>query len=173
MGRFHPLRQTHDLLSQSGWNEAALHDLILSELAPHTAGDHANVRMNGPPVMLKPQAALFLALAIHELATNASKYGALSAPYGRVDVTWAIAGERPSRLELTWSEHDGPQVEQLSQRGFGTELIERGVRFELQGDAKLEVVDGGLSCKIVIPANSRYLTFVSKADIPSLKEAAS
>jgi two-component system, chemotaxis family, CheB/CheR fusion protein len=77
IGRFHALGQTHDLLSQSGWNEAALYDLILSELAPHSVGDHTNIRVNGPPVMLKPQAALFLALAIHELATNASKYGAV------------------------------------------------------------------------------------------------
>jgi two-component sensor histidine kinase len=147
--------------------------LILSELAPHTAGDHSNIRVNGPPVMLKPQAALFLALAIHELATNASKYGALSAAHGRVDVAWAIAGERPSRLELTWSEQNGPKVEQLFKRGFGTELIERGIRFELQGEAKLEILDGGLSCKIIIPANPRYLTFGSPPDIPSLEEAAS
>jgi two-component system, chemotaxis family, CheB/CheR fusion protein len=98
---------------------------------------------------------------------------ALSAADGRVDIAWAIAGERPSRLELTWSEQNGPKVDQLPQGGFGTELIERGIRFKLQGEAKLEVVDGGLSCKIIIPATPRYLTFGSKADMPSLKEAAS
>jgi two-component system CheB/CheR fusion protein len=97
IGRFHALAHTHDLLSQGGWTEAGLREVILSELAPHVTGDGA-ITVNGPVVMLKPQAALFLALVIHELATNAAKYGALSTPEGRVEVAWTIAGDRPSRL---------------------------------------------------------------------------
>src|SRR5262249_52948154 len=116
---------------------------------------------NGPQVMLKPQAALLLALVFHELATNAAKYGALSAPQGRVEVAWTIAGDRPSRLELTWAERGGPKIDGFPTRGFGTELIERGIRFELQGEAKLEAADGGLQCRIVIPANSQNITFGS------------
>jgi two-component system, chemotaxis family, CheB/CheR fusion protein len=173
LGRFHALGHTHDLLSNAGWTEAGLRDVILTELCPHTTGDHANVTLNGPPVMLKPQAALFLALIIHELATNAAKYGAWSTPEGRVEIAWTIAGDRPSRLELTWLERGGPKIDGLPRRGFGTELIERGVRFELQGEAQLGVVDGGLHCRIVIPANPQHITFGSPPDQPTIEEAAS
>ena len=173
LGRFHALGHTHDLLSEAGWTEAGLRDVILTELAPHTAGDSANVTVNGPPVMLKPQPALLLALVFHELATNAAKYGALSAGGGRVEVAWAITGGGPTRLELTWAEEGGPKVDALPKRGFGTELIERGIRFELQGEAKIGAVDGGLYCRIVIPANPQYITFGTPPDRPLREEAAS
>ena len=158
IGRFLALGHTHDLLSKAGWTEAGLRDVILTELSPHRAADGDNVALNGPPVMLKPQAALFLALVIHELTTNAAKHGALSVPDGRIEVAWTIAGDRPTRLELTWSEEGGPKVDGSPKRGFGTELIERGIRFELEGEAKLDVVDGGLHCRISIPANPQHFT---------------
>ena len=161
IGRFLALGHTHDLLSKAGWTEAGLRDVILTELSPHRAADGDNVALNGPPVMLKPQAALFLALVIHELTTNAAKHGALSVPDGRIEVAWTIAGDRPTRLELTWSEEGGPKVDGSPKRGFGTELIERGIRFELQGEARLETVNGGLHCRIVIPANPQNLTYGS------------
>jgi len=158
IARFHALGHTHDVLSQGGWTEAALRDVILAELAPHIASDGANVTVDGPPVLLKPQAALFLTLAFHELTTNAAKYGALSVQGGRIAVSWMIAGELP-QLELTWAEQGGPKVGRLAPRGFGMELIERGVRFELQGEAKLETMDGGLYCRIIVPANPECLAF--------------
>lgn len=173
IGRFHALGHTHDLLSQAGWTEAALRDLILAELAPHADGDRPNLTVNGPPVMLKPQAALFLALVIHELSTNAAKYGALSVADGRIEVTWSIVGDRPPRLELKWTEHGGPKIDGLPKRGFGMELIERGIRFELQGEAKLETADGGLHCRIVIPANPQYFAFGLPPDSPRIEDAAS
>ena len=160
IGRFHALGHTHDVLSESGWTEAGLRELISAELSPHGTGDGA-LRISGPPVMLKPQAALFIALAIHELSTNAAKYGALSAPGGRVAVSWMITGDRPAQLEINWHEEGGPKVDGFGAAGFGTELIERGIRFELQGEAKLETVNGGLHCRIVIPANPQNLTFGS------------
>jgi chemotaxis family two-component system sensor kinase Cph1 len=79
----------------------------------------------------------------------------------------------PKPAELTWTEFGGPKVDGLMKRGFGTELIERGIRFELQGEAKLGVVDGGLNCKIVIPTNSQYIAFGPLADTSLAKEAAS
>jgi two-component sensor histidine kinase len=173
LGRYHALAHTHDLLSDAGWTEAGLRDVILTELAPHTAGDDTSVTVIGPPVMLKPQAALFLTLVVHELATNAAKYGALSGAGGRVEVAWTIAGDRPPRLELTWAEQGGPKIDGLPSRGFGTELIERGIRFELQGEARLGVIDGGLHCRIVIPANPQHIAFGSPSDTSTREEAAS
>ena len=158
IGRLHALGHTHDVLSQGGWTEAGLNELISAELSPHGVGDGA-LRISGPPVMLKPQAALFIALAVHELSTNAAKYGALSVPDGRVAVSWSITGDRPPQLELDWREEGGPKVDGFGAAGFGAELIERGIRFELQGEAKLETVNGGLHCRIVIPANPQNLTF--------------
>jgi two-component system CheB/CheR fusion protein len=157
IARFHALGKTHELLSSAGWTEAGLREIVLSELTPHGAGGN-NVRVAGPPVMLRPQAALFLALAIHELATNAAKYGALSNVDGKIEVVWTIAGESPSRIELTWTERGGPKIDGLPTRGFGMELIERGIRFELQGEAKFDAIDGGLQCKLVVPANPQHIT---------------
>ncbi|MBV9200105.1 MAG: PAS domain-containing protein [Alphaproteobacteria bacterium] len=173
LGRFHALGHTHNLLSQTGWIEAPLREIVSTELAPYAGGGRVNAAMNGPSVMLKPQAALLLALVFHELATNAAKYGALSTPEGRVEVAWTIAGDRPSRLELTWREHGGPPIDGFPTRGFGTELIERGIRFELQGEAKLDAVDGGLQCRIVIPADAQLIAFGSPPERPTTEEAAS
>jgi two-component system CheB/CheR fusion protein len=173
IGRFHALGQTHDLLSRGGWTEAPLRELVMRELAPHLADDGSNARVNGPPIMLKPQAALLLALVMHELMTNAAKYGALSTPGGRVDVAWAITGGSPRHLELTWTEQGGAEIGALPKRGFGTELIERGIRFELEGEAELGVVDGGLHCRIVIPADPRYMTFRASPGRSPVEEAAS
>jgi two-component system CheB/CheR fusion protein len=159
IGRLHALGHTHDVLSESGWTEAGLRELISVELSPH--GADGALQINGPPVMLRPQAALFIALAVHELSTNAAKYGALSVPGGRVTVSWIITGDRPARLEINWQEEGGPKVDGFGTPGFGTELIERGIRFELQGEAKLETLNGGLHCSIVIPANPENLTFGS------------
>jgi two-component system CheB/CheR fusion protein len=172
IGRFHALGQTHDLLSRAGWTEAPLRELVLSELAPHIVGDGSNATVNGPPVMLKPQAALLLALVMHELVTNAAKYGALSAAGGRVKVTWAITAGGPQHLELIWAERGGPIIDNLSKRGFGTELIERGVRFELQGETEIGVVDGGLHCRIVIPVNPQHIIVGAPSDRSPIEEAA-
>ena len=172
IGRFHALGHTHDLLADAGWTEARLRDVIRAELAPHLAPNSANLTVSGPPVMLKPQAALFMALVIHELATNATKYGALSVAGGRVDVSWKIAGDLPLYLELIWTEQGGPKINGPMKPGFGTELIERGLRFELQGEAKLEAVDGALRCLMTIPADPDRLVFVSPTEPPSREEAA-
>jgi two-component system, chemotaxis family, CheB/CheR fusion protein len=173
LGRFHALGHTHDLLAETGWTEARLRDVIRTELAPHAAGDGSNLTLNGPPVMLKPQTALFLALVVHELATNAAKYGALSVPGGRIDVTWKIAGDPPPHLELTWVERGGPTIDGPMKPGFGTELIERGLRFELQGEAKLEAVDGRLQCHIIIPGDPERLIFIPPRERPEKEETAS
>ena len=170
IGRLHALGHTHDVLSESGWTEAGLRELISAELSPHGVGDGA-LQISGPPVMLRPQAALFLTLALHELSTNAAKYGALSIPGGRVAVSWIITGDRPPQLEIDWQEEGGPKVDGFGAAAFGTELIERGIRFELQGEAKLETVNGGLHCRIVIPANPQNLTFGSRGNRQKVEDS--
>jgi len=173
IGRFHALGHTHDVLSEAGWTEAGLRDLVLAELAPHHADGSENVAVNGPPVMLKPQAALFLALVFHELSTNAAKYGALSVADGSVEVAWGITDGSSPHLDLTWTERGGPRIDDLPSRGFGSELIERGIRFELEGEAKLDMTDDGLHCRIVIPGKPEYLTFGLLPESERTKDAAS
>jgi two-component sensor histidine kinase len=170
IGRLHSLGHTHDVLSAAGWAEAGLRELILAELSPHDANNSDILRISGPPVMLKPEAALFLTLALHELSTNAAKYGALSVNGGRVEVSCSITGDQPPRLEISWREEGGPKIDEFGAPGFGMELIERGIRFELQGEAKLETVNGDLHCRIVVPANPQNLTFGTATNI---EEAAS
>jgi two-component system CheB/CheR fusion protein len=157
IGRLHALARTHDVLSEAGWTEAGLRQLILAELSPHAADGGANFEVAGPPVMLKPRAALFLALVVHELSTNAAKHGALAAPGGRVMVEWRLSNGQPQHLELDWREEGGPGTDGEMPRGFGMELIERGIRFELKGDATIEAVDGHLHCRIVVPAEVENL----------------
>jgi two-component system, chemotaxis family, CheB/CheR fusion protein len=172
IGRFHALAHTHDLLADAGWTEASLRTVIRNELAPHLGDDSDNLVVKGPPVVLKPQAALFMALVIHELATNAAKHGGLSVPGGGIEISWKIAGDSPPHLELTWAEHGGPKIDSLPKRGFGTELIEEGIRYELHGQAKIEVIDGSLQCRIMIPADPDRLVFASPADRGQREEAA-
>ncbi len=166
VSRLHALAQTHELLSRAQWTEASLRDLILAELSPHAVGDGGNVRVSGPPVLLKPRAALVLSMVFHELTTNAAKYGALSTAGGRVKASWTIAGDAEPWLELVWAEQGGPEIEDLPRRGFGTHLIERGIPFELQGKARLEVIDRALHCKIRVPASPANLTFTVGPSAP-------
>jgi two-component sensor histidine kinase len=148
------------LLSEATWTELPLREVISARLAPHPTGDAANVAaLSGPSVLLKPRAALFLSMVFHELTANAAKYGALSVSDGRIEVDWGGNGNPPDRLQLTWSEQGGPRIEALTKRGFGADLIEKGIRFELEGDATLEIVDGALRCRIGLPARLDLLTF--------------
>jgi two-component system CheB/CheR fusion protein len=158
LSRLHAKARAHDLLSGADWAELPLRDVIMAQLEPHPVGDGANVKVSGPAVLLKPRTSLFLSMVFHELTANAAKYGALSVPDGRIEASWVIEGDSPGHLRLTWAERGGPTLEQLPKRGFGTELIEKGVPFELRGDAKLEVVDGGLQCRISVPAELDLLT---------------
>jgi two-component system CheB/CheR fusion protein len=121
LSRLHALGQTHELLSRAQWTDASLRDLISSELSPHAAGDGTAVRVTGPPVLLKPRAALILSLVFHELTTNAAKYGALSTAGGRVEVKWTITGDAVPCLELIWAEQGGPEIGAC--RGAGLEPI--------------------------------------------------
>ena len=110
--------------------------------------------LRGEDVVLRPRAVLTLAMAFHELATNAAKYGALSAPGGRVEIRWQLApqeGEERPWLHIDWLEQGGPAVAEPQQRGFGSKLIEGSVAAELHGRAALQFVPEGLRCEFFVP----------------------
>ena len=155
-GRLAALAHTHGLLAQSRWTGARLADIVAEELAPYRDAEGGRVSVEGPDVLLEPKAAQALALAIHELTTNAAKFGALSVPDGRLAIGWRAEGEAPrSRLSLLWTESGGPAVEPPSRRGFGSLLIERSLEYELGGEVELDYRREGLRCQIELPLPRR------------------
>jgi len=152
-GRIRALSATHNLLTQSEWGTTALRDVIEAELAPYVGANDAALELDGPEVMLAPNDALSLGLAIHELATNASKYGALSQPGGKVTVSWSEESE--GRAAIAWHETGGPPVPQDRKRGFGTELIEKIVAHELRHPVELAFAADGVNCILHVPVRQR------------------
>ncbi|WP_395671247.1 HWE histidine kinase domain-containing protein [Phenylobacterium sp.] len=139
------LSRTHDVLTRRTWEGATVGEIAAAAAEPYGPG---RWRIEGPEVSLPPQIALSLSLALHELATNAAKYGALSGPEGEVEIDWA---SRDGELRLTWRERGGPLVSAPTRRGFGTRLIERGLARELGGDVKLEFAPDGVVCEVRAP----------------------
>jgi PAS domain S-box-containing protein len=150
--RLQALAASHDLLVQEGWHGASLHELVRSQLGHYLDREEPPVSFAGPAILLKPEAAQSLGLGLHELATNAAKYGALSTPLGRVDVAWRRlpAGEG-NGIEIVWRETGGPPVSEPSRRGFGTTVIERHVAKSLDADVALTFDPQGLVCRINVP----------------------
>ena len=147
--RIRALSATHDLLSQSDWSNAPLGEVVRSELAPYMDGKDSHVEMSGPAIKLAPNDAMSLGLAIHELATNAAKYGALSTTSGRIHVHWKLVGSE--HAEIHWREEGGPPVTEPSKRGFGRDLIEKIVAHELRSDVDLQFLPGGVECRLKVP----------------------
>ncbi|MGE0055931.1 MAG: PAS domain S-box protein [Hyphomicrobium sp.] len=123
-GRLHSLSNAHNVLTDAHWYGADLRNLLVSELAV-TLGSTENITIEGEKVFLSPQSALQFTLVLHELANNALKYGALSCPSGRVEISWKRTGPKGEVLNFVWREIDGPKVSSPTRRGFGTLLIER------------------------------------------------
>jgi len=142
------LSHTHDLLTRSHWEGADLDAILQHETEAHGS---ARVSVNGPHVALAPAAALSFGMIFHELATNAAKYGALSAPDGRVLVDWSVADQTHPRLQLVWREIGGPPVTAPERKGFGSRLIERNVRHDLAGDVELDYAADGFTATFSIP----------------------
>ena len=132
-GRLIALAKLHDLLTDDHWETAALRDIVLRALAPY-GNESARFTVDGPNVRLKPKAALALGMAVHELATNAAKYGALSDMSGKVRIRWDVdRSSEADRLRLRWTESDGPTVEPPGRKGFGSLMIQRGLTHDLGG----------------------------------------
>jgi two-component sensor histidine kinase len=150
--RLFALSKAHDQLSRAGWQSADFQSIVDGIFAPYRILGGDQVRISGPPVRLQPNAALLLAMVVHELATNAAKYGALSAPCGTLDVSWTVAQRGDSRrLVIEWLESGGPQVKPPERQGFGSRLAERAISHELNGSAQMVFDPAGIRCKFDIP----------------------
>jgi two-component sensor histidine kinase len=143
------LARANDLLTGENWEGASLYDLVASVAVAHAGNEPDRFTAKGPVVRLTPKIALSLSMAMHELATNAVKYGALANDKGRVDVAWSlqVKGGR-QRLHLEWRESGGPPVTAPTRRGFGSRLVERGLAGELGGSVQLKFEPTGVVCVI-------------------------
>jgi len=152
-GRIRALSATHDLLTDTDWGTTPIRAVIEAELHHLGAESEQNVAIEGPAAELSPNDALSFGLAIHELATNAAKFGSLSEPGGRVSVTWTLVGKNLAKVE--WVENGGPPVSESRARGFGTELIEKIVAHELRHRVDLEFRREGVRCVLGVPVRRR------------------
>ncbi len=145
-GRIKALARAHTLLSDSRWHGADLATLVAEELAPYRAGDR--IKFGGPDISLQPATAQGLALALHELATNAAKYGALSSPGGKIALGWQLQGDA---LTLRWVESGGPTIAEPSSRSFGLKVIVASIEQQLGGKVVFDWNPAGLCCEFSIP----------------------
>jgi CheY-like chemotaxis protein len=148
------MAKSHSLLSQSRWEGVSIDRLLREELDAY-ATEHMKFELRGVDVMLTPKSALSLSLAIHELATNAAKFGAFSQPLGRVAVRWRLTAD--GGIDLTWREMGGPLVAPPTHVGFGTTLIERALAMETGGRATLHYHPTGVVCDVFLPSSSVLL----------------
>ena len=143
-GRLGALAEAHNLLSREKWQGSDLHDVVDRVLQPYSVSNPERVRMFGPKVPLTPRLAVVLSMILHEIATNAAKYGALSNDTGTVALDWEVITESGPKLRLIWTEAGGPHVTAPVQRGFGSRLIERSARDQLGGEATVDFLPGGV-----------------------------
>jgi two-component sensor histidine kinase len=151
-GRVRALSAAHDLLTRSEWGVTPLRDVLEAELAPYLNQADWRVALIGPEIELAPNDVLSLGLAVHELATNAARFGALSMAGGQVDVRWDLAG--PKLVRLVWQESGGPPVSGARERGFGLQLVERIVARELGQPVEVMFDQGGVRCTLLIPVRT-------------------
>ena len=142
------MSRAHTLLSDSRWRGADLGTLVAEELAPYRVGD--KIKLSGPNISLQPATAQGVALALHELATNAAKYGALSSPQGKISLDWHLDG---GVLALHWREDGGPSITEPSSRNFGLRVISASVEQQLGGKVRFDWDPKGLRCELSIPRN--------------------
>ena len=167
-GRIHALARAHNQITEDHWGPAPLDALIDAEAAAFVE-ENERIRRSGEPVMLNPQAYTTMALVLHELVTNSTKYGSLSVPEGTVDLSWWH--DDRGNLEMRWRDIDGPPVAPPSRKGFGTTIIERSVPYDLGGEASVRYAPAGVEADFCIPA--RHVSSQSVATPPRLRFARS
>ncbi len=150
-GRIQALANVHRLFVESRWAGAELHELVTQELAPYRRGDGTRVNIEGPNLLLEPNAAQTIAVVCHELATNAAKYGALSVADGRIAVAWTSTSD--GRLVLRWNETGGPPVTKPTREGFGTRVVGKMVQ-QAKGEVRFDWRPEGLVCEVAMLVNA-------------------
>nr|WP_293868368.1 PAS domain-containing sensor histidine kinase [uncultured Alsobacter sp.] len=151
-GRLVALSRAHDVLTRENWDGAGLHAIVDQAVQAYLGEAEHRFSIRGAPVRLTSKMALTIAMALHELCTNAVKYGALSKPDGRVSIAWEeVMSGQTRQLSLEWREMDGPPVAPPTRRGFGSRLIERQLAREFGGEVTLDFAPGGVVCRIVVP----------------------
>jgi len=149
-GRIIALTHAHDILSRTSWRDAAITDVVMAALTPHQTPEH-RIRQIGPALPITARQSLSLSLALHELATNALKYGALSAATGIVEVTWTEEDTgRGPRLRFKWEESGGPPVTPPTRRGFGTRLIEQMLAADFGAEVRIDYRLAGVVCELTL-----------------------
>ena len=149
--RLTALAAAHSLLTRTNWEDADLGQVAHSAVEATTGDDLKRVRISGPKVSVRPQTAVALSLALHELCTNALKYGALSQAEGGIELSWTLTREAAKVLNMVWRERGGPVVQRPKGKGFGRRLLEQGLTRELGGSVKLSFEPEGVVCTIVAP----------------------
>ena len=151
--RLQSLAGSHDLLVQEDWQGASMRELVRSQLGHYSDHDDPQIELTGEPLQIPPDAAQHIGMALHELATNAAKYGALSTPSGKVLISWRTlqASDGTSMCHLAWEESGGPPVERPSRRGFGRVVIERTVARALHGEVRIDYAVSGLRWVLEFP----------------------
>jgi PAS domain S-box-containing protein len=150
LARLHALGEAHDLLTAEDWDQAPLREMVSRSLKPFAPNRHDRIVVDGPSVAVPAQSSLMLTLCLHELATNAAKYGALSNGTGQLHVGWELLGNGSDRkVRLTWRETGGPPVVAPERKGFGSLLIEQS--FAASGESCFEYRPDGLQCSLEIP----------------------
>jgi PAS domain S-box-containing protein len=160
-GRIGALSRAHTLLAQNRWQGTNIEKLIDEELAPYRTSDARKIVASGPEVLLEPGTAQTLALALHELSTNAAKYGALSQISGQVQAIWDL---QPDRLVLNWTEQGGPAVHPPASAGFGIRVISASIERQLGGEAHFEWRPDGLHCSLSVPRGEKIGPMAHRTD---------
>ena len=152
--RLQGLARSHDLLVQEEWHGVSLAELVRSQLAPYLDRKGDQITVDGPAVVLRPEAAQSLGLALHELAVNAGTYGSLSTPAGHLSISWSWQPQHePPAVEILWLERDGPAVDTPQRRGFGTLVVERNLTRALEAEVELTFGTEGVRSRIIIPVS--------------------
>jgi PAS domain S-box-containing protein len=153
--RLQSLAGSHDLLVREDWQGASMRELVQSQLGHYNDRGEQQIELSGERLQIQPDAAQHIGMALHELATNAAKYGALSTPEGKVHISWdtSSASDGTSMCHLTWEESGGPPVERPSRRGFGRVVIERTVARALRGEVRVDYAPTGLRWTLEFPTS--------------------
>jgi two-component sensor histidine kinase len=153
------------LLVRSAWSGIEIADLVRAQLAPFADLIGSRIAVQGPALRLDPASAQAIGLALHELATNAGKYGALSTEKGRIDISWGMAGDA---LTMSWTERGGPPVSAPQQRGFGSIVIEAMTARSLGGEVRLDYAPSGVTWRLTCPAGNALESVPNATDIGTI-----